>query len=420
MSSRRTSLEIYRLKKILETLASKEGRGTELISLYIPPGRQISEVMSMLREEWGTAANIKSTTTRKNVQDALVRVMQRLKLFKEVPETGLVIFCGAIPQGGPGSEKMETYVIIPPEPINIYLYRCDSRFHIEHLRELIKEKETYGAILVDTSEATFATIKGRRMEIVEEITSGIPGKHRAGGQSARRFERIREMQVNEFFKRVGSHANEIFLQIEDLKGIIIGGPGPTKYDFEKGDYLDYRLKAKIIAIVDTAYTGEQGIKEILEKAPEIMRSVRYVEERQFVQKFLYEIGHDTGLATYGETEVRRALEMGLVDMLLLSEALDTVRVTVSCTSCGYTYKESMKSSEVLGFTQSLVGKQCPNCSNQTLEVTEEKEIIEELAEIAERSGSRVEIISPETEEGQMLLKSFGGIAAILKYKAEGY
>ncbi|MEM0010177.1 MAG: peptide chain release factor aRF-1 [Candidatus Bathyarchaeia archaeon] len=420
MSSKRTSLEMFRLKRILETLASKEGRGTELISLYIPPGRQISEVISMLREEWGTAANIKSTTTRKNVQDALVRVMQRLKLFKEVPETGLVIFCGAIPQGGPGSEKMETYVIIPPEPINIYLYRCDSRFHIEHLKELIKEKETYGVILVDSSEATFATIKGRRLEIVEEITSGIPGKHRAGGQSARRFERIREMQVQEFFKRIGSHANEIFLPIEDLKGIIIGGPGPTKYDFEEGDYLDYRLKAKIIATVDTAYTGEQGVKEVLEKAPDIMRNVRYIEERQLVQKFLYEVGHDTGLATYGEVEVRRALEAGIVDTLLLSEALDRVRVTVSCTSCGYTYNEVMRASEVLGFTQSLIGKPCPKCNNQTLEVTEEKEIIEEFAELAEKSGSRVEVISPETEEGQMLLKSFGGIAAILKYKAEGY
>lgn len=421
MNSKRTSLEIYRLKKVLETLASKEGRGTELISLYIPPGRQISEVMSMLREEWGTAANIKSTTTRKNVQDALVRVMQRLKLFKEVPETGLVMFCGAIPQGGPGIERMETYVIIPPEPINIYLYRCDSRFHIEHLRELIKEKETYGVILVDTSEATFATIKGRRMEIVEEITSGIPGKHRAGGQSARRFERIREMQVNEFFKRVGSHANEIFLSIEDLKGIIIGGPGPTKYDFEGGDYLDYRLKAKVIAVVDTAYTGEQGVKEVLEKAPDIMRSVRYVEERQLVQKFLYEVGHDTGLATYGEMEVRGALELGIVDTLLLSEALDTVRVTVSCSSCGYMYKETLRSFEVLSFTQSLIGKPCPKCNNQTtLEVAEEKELVEELAELAEKSGSRVEIISPETEEGQMLLKSFGGVAAILKYKAEGY
>ncbi|MBS7624362.1 peptide chain release factor aRF-1 [Candidatus Bathyarchaeota archaeon] len=418
MSSKRTSLEMFRLKKVLETLASKEGRGTELISLYIPPGRQISEIIAMLKDEWGTASNIKSTTTRKNVQDAIVRVIQRLKLFKEVPENGLVIFCGAIPQSGPGSEKMETYVIIPPEPINIYLYRCDSRFHIEHLKDLIKEKETYGVILVDSSEATFATIKGRRLEIVDEITSGIPGKHRAGGQSARRFERIREAQVQEFFKRIASHANEIFLPIEDLKGIIIGGPGPTKYDFEKGAYLDYRLREKIIGIVDTAYTGEQGIKEVLEKAPEIMRNVRYIEERKIVQRFLYEIGRDTGLATYGEMEVRRALEAGIVDTLLLSEAIDITRVTVICTLCGHTYHESMKSHEVLAFTQSLVGKACPKCGNQTLEVAEEKDLIEELAELAEATGSKVEIISPETEEGQMLLKSFGGIAAILKYRAE--
>ena len=418
MGSKRTSLEMFRLKKVLEALASKEGRGTELISLYIPPGRQVSEIIAMLKDEWGTASNIKSTTTRKNVQDAIVRVIQRLKLFKEIPENGLVIFCGAIPQGPPGSEKMETYVIVPPEPINIYLYRCDSRFHIEYLRDLVREKETYGVILVDSSGATFATIRGRRLEIADEITSGIPGKHRAGGQSARRFERLREMQVQEFFKRVASHANNIFLSIEDLKGIIIGGPGPTKYDFERGGYLDYRLKEKIIATIDTAYTGEQGVKEILEKAPEIMKNVRYVEERRIVQRFLYEVGHDTGLATYGEREVRRALEVGIVDTLLLSETLNISRVTVSCSSCGYTYHEIMESSEVLRFTQSLAGKPCPKCGTPTLSVTEEKDLIEELAEIAEKSGSNVEIISPETEEGQMLLKSFGGIAAILRYKME--
>ncbi len=418
MGLKRTSLEIFRLKKALETLASKEGRGTELISLYVPPGRQISEIIAMLKDEWGTASNIKSTTTRKNVQDAIVRVIQRLKLFKKVPENGLVIFCGAIPQDGPGSEKMETYVIIPPEPIYIYLYRCDSRFHIEHLRDLIRERETYGVILVDSSGATFATLKGRRLEIVDEITSGIPGKHRAGGQSARRFERIREAQVQEFFKRVAAHANKIFLPIENLKGIIVGGPGPTKYDFEKGGYLDYRLKEKIISIIDTAYTGEQGVKEVLEKAPEIMKNVRYLEERKVVQKFLYEIGHDTNLATYGEREVRKALEAGLVDTLLLSEALDITHVTVSCKTCGYSYHETMRETEVLGFTQSLIGKSCPKCGNPTLEVTEEKDVIEELAEIAENAGSKVEIISPETEEGQMLLKSFGGIAAILRYKLE--
>jgi len=221
MSRKRTSLERFRLKRVLDTLASKEGRGTELVSLYAPPGRQISEVVQMLKDEWGTASNIKSNTTRKNVQDAIVKVIQRLKLFKTVPDNGLVIFCGAIPQNGPGSEKMETYVVVPPEPVNIYLYRCDSRFHIEHLMDFLKEKETFGILLVDTSGATFATLKGRRLEIVQDITSGIPGKHRAGGQSARRFERVREAQVVEFFKRVGEHANEIFLPIPELKALIL-------------------------------------------------------------------------------------------------------------------------------------------------------------------------------------------------------
>ncbi|MEM0254271.1 MAG: peptide chain release factor aRF-1 [Candidatus Bathyarchaeia archaeon] len=418
MSGKRTSLELYRLKKILGTLANKEGRGTELISLYIPPGKQISEVMNMLREEYGTASNIKSTTTRKNVQDAIVRVQQRLKLFKETPETGLVIFCGAVPQNGAGSEKIETYVIVPPEPINIYLYRCDSRFHTEHLQELLREKEAYGIILIDSAEATLAILEGRRLEIVREVTSGVPGKTRAGGQSARRFERLREMRLQDYFRRVGEHANEVFLSRENLKGIIIGGPGPTKYDFQKGDYLNYQLKQKILDVVDTAYVGEQGVKEVVEKAPEIMRKVRYIEEKQLMQQFLYEIGHDTGLATYGEVEVRRALEAGAVRILLLSEGLDIARVTVKCNACGYQEQQTIRSPLLMNFEQSLIGKPCPKCKAPSLAVAEVQELIEDFAKIAEYTGTEVEVISTETEEGQMLKSSFGGIAALLRYKLE--
>jgi peptide chain release factor subunit 1 len=39
--------------------------------------------------------------------------------------------------------------------------------------------------------------------------------------------------------------------------------------------------------------------------------------------------------------------------------------------------------------------------------------------LAEETGADVEIISIETEEGQMLKNSFGGIAAILRYKLGG-
>jgi len=420
VAAKGTSLEQFRLKKSLKTLSSKEGRGTELVSLYVPLGRQISEVLAMLRDEYGTASNIKSNTTRKNVQDAIVKVQQRLKLFKRVPDTGLVIFCGAIPQnGGPGSERIETYVIVPPEPIQVYLYRCDAKFHTEYLEEFLKEKETYGIAVIDASEATFATLQGRRLEIVQKITSGVPGKFAKGGQSQRRFERAREAQLQEFFVRVGNHITEIFLPIADLKGIIIGGPGPTKDDFQKGDYFHYTLRDKIVATVDTSDASESGVDEVVERSPEILRRVRYVQEKKVMQEFLYEIGHDTGLATYGENDVRQALERGAVKILLLSEGLDIVRVAVNCTSCSYRNQETMKERTVVSFGQSLVGKPCPKCSTPALVIVEVKDLIEDFAELAEQVGSNVEIISTSTEEGQMLKNSFGGIAATLRFKPSG-
>jgi len=416
---KKTSLELFRLRKTLNTLATKEGRGTELVSLYVPPGKQISDVISTLRDEYGTASNIKSTTTRKNVMDAIVKVQQRLKLFKEPPETGLVIFCGAILQNGPGSERIETYVIMPPEPIHIYLYRCDARFHTEHLLEMLREKETYGILLIDASDATFATLQGRRLEIVRKMTSGVPGKTRAGGQSARRYERLRDMRLQEYFTRVGRHSDEAFLPIENFKGLILGGPGPTKYDFEKGDYLNYMLNEKIIDVIDTSYVEEQGVKEIVEKAPEIMRKVRYIEEKELMKQFLYEIGHDTGMVTYGEDEVRKSLQMGAVRTLLLSDGLDSSRVTVKCNACGYQEQRTVKNQALTSLGQELSGKSCPKCNASALVVAETQDIVDELAQLAEYTNANVEVISGETEGGQMLKNSFGGIAALLRFKSQG-
>ena len=419
-TAKKSSLELFKLRKTLQTLANKEGSHTELITIYVPPGKQISDAINLLREEYGTASNIKSNVTRKNVLDAIIKVQQKLKLFKDPGEKGIVIFAGALPQegGGPGTERMEAYVIVPPEPIKIFLYRCDSRFHTEHLQEMLREKETYGILLVDASNATIATLQGKKLDIVHQMHSGVTGKTRAGGQSARRYERLRDQQLNEYYTRVGGHANDVFLPIDNLKGIILGGPGPTKFDFQKGDYLHYQLKNKIIEVIDSAYVEEQGVKEVVDKAPEIMKKVRYIEEKQIMQKFLYEVGHDTGMITYGEAEVRRATEAGAVRMLLLSEALDLSRITIKCSACGYEEKHTVKNPEKVSFEQSLIGKPCPKCQAPSLTVAEKEDIVDDLAQIAEYSNTDVEVISTETEEGQMLKNAFGGIAALLRYKTQ--
>ena len=414
--SKKSSLALYRLKKAIEVLESKEGHGTQLVSLLIPPGKQVSDVLNVLKQEYSTAANIKSKSTRKNVQDSIMKAIQKLKLFNEIPPTGLIIYSGAIPRTGPGTEEIETYVIIPPEPINIYLYRCDDRFYVEPLKEMLKEKDSYGILVMDNSEAVFAVLKGRRLEILKKITSGVPGKTRAGGQSARRFERLREAELNEYYKRVANHAERLFLEIPDLKGIIVGGPGPTKYEFVDGGYLHYMLKNKVLAIVDTSYADEQGVREVFEKAPEVIQNVRYVEERNLVQRFLSELGRNTGYAIYGEQEVRDALLRGAVKTLLLSEDLDLYRVSVKCPTCGYEEGKVCRQKELVNLQQKLGESSCPKCGNLGLQMGEAKNIIDEFAELAEATGAEVEIISGETEEGAILKNAFGGIAAILRYK----
>ena len=411
------SVSRFRLKRTLEMLASKEGRGTELISLYVPPGRKIHEVMANLREEHGTASNIKSRTTRNNVMDAIDRVSQRLKLFKEPPKNGLVIFCGAIPRGAPGSERMELYVLEPPEPINIYFYRCDAKFHIEPLLEMATERDAFGVILVDSTEATVATVRGQRMEILQEFNSGIPGKHRAGGQSARRFERIREQAMNDYFHRVAKHTLESLSKVQGLKGIIIGGPGPTKYEFEEGDYLNYQLKEKILATVDTSYVGDQGVEEVISKSQEILKGVRYLEEKRLVQKFLYEIGHETGLGVYGETQVRKFLNAGIVDLLIVSEKMNILHVYTKCKNCGAVDDSLIPQANLVKFEQDLLGTACKKCNATALSIENSVDLVDELIEVAEKQNTNIAVISTETNEGVMLKGSFGGIAAILRYKA---
>jgi peptide chain release factor subunit 1 len=114
--AKKSSLELFRLRKMINSLASKEGSHTELITVYVPPGKQISDALNLLRSEYGTASNIKSNVTRKNVLDAIIKAQQKLKLFKDPGEKGIVVFTGALlPEGAaPGTERMEAYVIIPP------------------------------------------------------------------------------------------------------------------------------------------------------------------------------------------------------------------------------------------------------------------------------------------------------------------
>ncbi len=404
--------EKYRLRQVVKELRRKEGRGTELISLYVPPGRRISDVAGYLREEYSTASNIKSDLTKKHVQDAIVKVMERLKLVAEVPETGLAIFCGAIPQNGIGSERMEIYTVVPPEPININLYRCDSRFYLQPLEEMLKEKEVYGLVSIDINDAAIAVVEGARLRTLSTHTSGIPGKHRAGGQSARRFERLREMEVNEYFRRIARYVNKAFLdpRYEDrLKSVIIGGPGFTKKEFVEAGHLDYRIQDMVVGYIDTNYAGEEGIRELIAKSEKLLEGTRYLHEKQVVDEFIEEVSSRRVLATYGFRETLDALKKGAVEKVIVMEDFKARVYNMRCPVCGHAEEKAHIGAQ----EEEALEETCPSCSKAFLEV-EAIDIFDYLDEMQKLTGAKIEILSPKTEHGR-IFEQFGGIGAILRY-----
>jgi peptide chain release factor subunit 1 len=404
----------YEFKRQLEELRSKQGQGTELISLYIPHDKRISDVVAYLRDEHGSAANIKSKSTRTNVQSALESIMSRLKYYKEPPENGMIVFTGAVSLGG-DKQAMESIVVEPPQPISSFSYRCGSNFELEKLEDMLVDKKTYGLIVVDRREASIGTLKGKHITPMRHLTSTVPGKQRKGGQSAHRFQQLRLIAINEFNKRIGDAANDIFLNIDrkDFEGILIGGPTPTKEEFEKGEFLHHELQPKILGLFDVAYTDESGLYELMDAASDTLSDLDVVKEKKLMERFMKELVSDNGLAAYGEDSVRANLKVGSVESLLLSEDLRRSRITIKCGNCDYTSTQTIKYRP--GEAPSVSSEKCPQCQS-SLSITERVDVVDELSMIAEQMNTSVEFISTDYEEGEQLFNAFGGIAAILRYR----
>lgn len=412
-------LKVYKTKQLLESLRSKRGFHTELISLYIPHDRKISDVTNHLKNEISESQNIKSKLTRKNVLDSISSLLGQLKNIPKAPENGLVMFSGAIPQGNtPGTEKNEMYIVEPPDRVVTFRYHCASEFLLWPLEEMLTPKETYGLFVIGRKESAVGYIKGNKVEIIREFTSGIHGKHRAGGQSQKRYERLIEEGEKLFYRRISDTVNELFLPMEDLQGIFIGGPGQSKEKFVSDESLDYRLREKILDVVDLGYGGTEGIRALIEKVKDQIEDVKYIREKQVMQRFMKEISIESGLASYGLEAIKRALNYGAVDTLILSEKLDLYKIKLECSNCEFTESRTIKEKDLKRVKASIQDESCPKCSSNAFNIAEKISIIEELGETAEATGTSIDIISTEIEEGEMLYSTFGGIAAMLRYKID--
>ena len=353
------------LEEFIERMRNYRARHTELITVLVPAGFDINLITKQLEAEKSTATNIKSTGTRKNVQEALESLIRITKGMKNAPPNGVALFAGNVSQTE-GQDDFITEAFEPPEELGVRLYRCDQTFVIDPLDEILEIKEIYGLIVIERNEATLGLLIGKKIKVLQNFESFIPGKTNKGGQSAARYARIRDGMAKEFFRKIAEVTKTEFFDLKNLKGILVGGPGPTKEDFLKEGQLVTALKDKVIAVKDIGYADEHGLELLVETSSEELSDQEITKEKKLMENFFDKLGKDKDKTAYKIADVRKALTMGAVDTLFISRKLD-------------------------------------------------KSMQQELEKTAEQTAVKVEMISNDTEEGVQFY-NLGGVGAILRFK----
>jgi peptide subunit release factor 1 (eRF1) len=233
--------------------------------------------------------------------------------------------------------------------------------------------------------------------------------------SAHRFERLRDKYEEEFYKRIGEKVNTAFVGLANLKGIIVGGPGLTKQEFlEIGD-LDHRLKDKILGSVDTSYTDESGIKEVLDKSGDLLKETGLIQERKMVNRFFEDLAKHS-LAVYGFKDVVDALSIGKASTVLVSEGLEWTMLKFKCLSDKSRFVKIIKNKHEVSDAISKFENSSSDCKDQKSELVEEVDVYDYFLELAQTTNVKVELISIDTLEGKQFFETFGGLGALLRYK----
>lgn len=307
----------YDLRDRIDRLESLDGEGTELVTLAVPAGKSLGSVRERVAREQAAAENIESDRTRDRVQRALHRVQRILRRYETTPEDGLAVYAGVV-DGELVSHAFDDL----PVPVSESTYRCDDHFDLTPLAEVVSPSDTFGLLVVERGGAAVGRLVGGRVVPVRTLESRVMGKTRAGGQSARRFERERERQEHEFFREVGGIANEALVGDGDetVTGLAVGGTLATAKRFVANDYLDRRLEDRLLGTYAVEYANVQGLHRLVDRAAAQLLDTEQRAGREHLEEFHTRL-RGGGPVAYGDDEVGRAIEFGAVDTVLVASTV---------------------------------------------------------------------------------------------------
>jgi peptide chain release factor subunit 1 len=255
----------------------------------------------------------------------------------------------------------------------------DSSPYIRPLARIQDEWESFTLLLVSSNYAKIFSVSLGKIDDTKKLSADIMNKHKKGGWSQARFNRLRKGAINAFLSELVEA-----LQERADERIIIAGPGNAKNQFM--DMLPKDFRDKIVNVINISVDDE---KKLLKESVHMISEREQRQSHEAVQHLKEEILKD-GLAVYGLEETLKAVKNGQVELLIIEK--DYKLRGWICENC-----------QVVG---EGTNKLCPYCSKKTSEV----DVLEEILEFAERTDAEIEFTDDEE------ISNLGHVGAILRFK----
>ncbi|MGA1793311.1 MAG: Vms1/Ankzf1 family peptidyl-tRNA hydrolase [Thermoplasmatota archaeon] len=288
-------------------------------------------------------------------------------------------------------------IIFASEPLGfLHVYRIavvperkmilDTSPFLLPLARLRDDYEDYAILLMDSREAKLFSVKSNVISVEGSDSIDLMNKHKKGGMSQMRFNRLRRGAISNFISELVKDLEELTAK-SDIRGLVIAGPGEAKKQLMEG--LPPEIKHMVLGVEDVSIDTPLG--DLLLIGERVALQDERNEEKAGVELLRTAIMRSEP-AAYGAEQVKKALNEGRVNLLMILR--DASIPGWICERC-----QNMKE-------KVTPPKKCPYCGGPTSPV----DIVEELYELAQRTGSDVDFVTDSD-----FLESLGGIAALLRY-----
>lgn len=367
-----TEIDIRELAEIYDEL-------DVYLSVYLPTAsREDGAANRAFADARRRAIEVALPQDQKDLFRETMAIVDDLLFWKPIPgERGRIVFASA------PTSLLHVYRIgIEPKQTMI----LDTSPFLLPLAKMRDDYQDYGVLLLDSKEARLFCVRSDVPEEMNHLSTDLMNKHKKGGWSQMRFNRLRKGAIKSFLSEVVEDVQESCSR-HKTRGLVIAGPGDAKNQLV--EMLPSEMKKKVLGIVDLSIDTSR--KDLVEVGDEIALEDERTKSKERAEELRAEI-RKGGPAVQGVEATRDALSAGRVNVLVLLK--DASIPGWICERC-----------QILE-ARKRPPETCPTCGGPTSPVN----VVEELYELAERTGAEVEFV-----EEDECLSSSEGVGALLRY-----